>query len=35
MAGRLEVNLETQAGDGSVTVGGRRGRGGLFVVKFL
>lgn len=28
------MNLETQAGDGSVTVGGRCGGGGLFMVKF-
>lgn len=35
MAGKLKVNLETQAGDGSVTAGGRSGGGGLFVVKFL
>jgi len=34
MAGRLEVNVETQAGDGSVTAGGRRGVGGVFVVIF-
>jgi len=33
MARKLEVNLETQVGDGSVTAGGRRGGGRLLVVK--
>jgi hypothetical protein len=32
MAGRLELKVETLAGDGRVTAGGRSGGGGLFVV---